>query len=41
MIGAKFKKSFMGGLLLGLSLLLLLTSPALAVETHWTGMNSE
>ena len=33
MMGAKFKKSFLGGLFLGLAAMLILTSPAVAVET--------
>ncbi len=38
MVGTKFKKSLLGGLFLGLALMLILTSPALAVETKWTGL---
>ena len=36
MVGAKFKKSLLGGLFLGLAVMLILTLPALAVETKWT-----
>ena len=35
MIGSKFKKSLLGSLFLGLAFMLILTSPALAVETKW------
>ncbi len=41
MTGAKFKNSLIGGLFLGLSLMLLLTSPALATETHWSGLEGD
>ncbi len=37
MVGAKSKKSLLSGLFIGLALMLTLTSPALAVETHWDG----
>ncbi len=38
MVGTKFKNSLVGGLFLGLASMLILTSPALAVETKWTGL---
>ena len=37
MVGTKFKNSLLGGLFLGLAVMLILTSPALAEETKWTG----
>ncbi len=38
MMGAKFKKSLVGGLFFGLAAMLIVTSPALAVDTYWTGL---
>jgi hypothetical protein len=38
MVGTKSKNSLVGGLFLGLTLMLILTSPALAVETKWDAL---
>jgi hypothetical protein len=41
MIGTKFKKSLLGSLVLGLTLMLIVTSPALALETRWNVLQGD
>jgi hypothetical protein len=41
MVVNKFKKSFLGGLFFGLAAMLIVTSPALAVETKWAVLQGD